>query len=85
MEKISLTTNEAIVLQQVSEDIEDNAWTLARQVGVSRHHILSIISHLQQKGLVMLENDIDGLWVRLTKRGRQLMRYIWPEAVRASA
>lgn len=77
---ISLSPSEAIVLQQVGEDIEDDAWTLAKRVGMTRRHVMSIISHLQRKGLVALDNSVGGLWVRLTRKGHQLMSYVWPEA-----
>lgn len=79
MKKIHLSTSEALVLQQVCEDVEDNAWTLARQSGMTRKSIMSIISRLQRKGLVSLTNDLEGLWVSLTKKGRALVKYIWPE------
>lgn len=79
MKKIHLSTTEALILQQVCEDVEDNAWTLARRAGMSRKGVLSIISRLQRKGLVTLSNDLEGLWVSLTKKGRALVRYIWPE------
>ena len=75
-----LTPNEAIVLQQVHEDGEDDTSTLASQLGMSRHHVLSIIEQLKHKGLVAIDSDLDGLWVRLTHRGQQIMQYLWPEA-----
>jgi CTP-dependent riboflavin kinase len=77
---INLTTSEAIVLQQVGEDVEDDAWQLAKRVGMTRRHVMSVISHLQHKGLVALDSSVGGLWVRLTRKGHQLMNYVWPEA-----
>lgn len=80
MKHINLTPSEAIVLQQVGEDVEDDAWSLARRVGMTRRHVMSIISRLQHKGLIALDSNIGGLWVRLTRKGQQLMSYVWPEA-----
>ena len=75
-----LTPNEAIVLQQVHEDGEDDTRTLASTLGMSRHHVLTIIERLERKGLIAIDNDFDGLWVRLTRKGQYIMRQIWPEA-----
>jgi DNA-binding MarR family transcriptional regulator len=77
---MNLTTNEAIVLQQIHEDGEDDARTLSRMLGMSRHHVLSIVGRLKSKGLVAIEGAYDGLWVHLTREGRRLMNYVWPEA-----
>lgn len=75
-----LTTNEALVLQQVFEDGEDDARTLARSSGLSRRHALEIITRLKKKGLVSISDSYGDLWVSMTAKGKQLMRYLWPEA-----
>lgn len=76
----NLSTNEALVLQQVYEDGEENARTLARQLNLSRPHVVTILSRLRQKGLISLDSDMDGLWTRVTKNGSQLIRSMWPDA-----
>ena len=86
MKKVTeLSTNEAIVLQQVHHDGEDDTSTLANQLGMSRHHIVEIIVRLKQKGLVGIDGDSEGVWVHLTRKGREVMRYMWPEAHSALA
>ena len=80
-----LTANEAILLQQIHEDGEDDTRTLSQQLGMSRHHILALVAHLKQKGLVAVDSDHDGLWVHLTRRGQHFIRYMWPEAREAFA
>lgn len=75
-----LTPNEAIVLQQVHEDGEDDTRTLAQQLGMSSRHVLMIIEQLKGKGLVAINSDFNGLWVRLTRKGQHIMRQLWPEA-----
>lgn len=77
---ITLSTNEAIVLQQVHEGGEDDAQSLASQLGMSRNHTMNIIQRLKQKGLVAIDSDVDGIWVHMTRRGHKLMSYMWPQA-----
>ena len=77
---ITLSTNEAIVLQQVHESGEDDAQSLASQLGMSRNHTMNIIQRLKQKGLVAIDSDVDGVWVHMTRRGHKLMSYMWPQA-----
>jgi len=76
----TLTPSEAIVLQQVHEDGEDDPRTLARMLGMSRQHVLNIIAHLKHKGLIAIDGGYDGLWVHLTNKGRRLISYLWPES-----
>lgn len=76
----TLSLSEAIVLQQVHEDGEDDAASLAKALGMSRERTLNVISHLKRKGLVAIDGEYDGLWVHLTRKGRRLMQYLWPEA-----
>ncbi len=77
---IQLTTTEAIVLQQVSEDGEDDVRTLASQLGMSRSSLFATIDRLKHKGLIAMNSSFDDLWVRLTRKGQQMMRYMWPES-----
>lgn len=77
---MDLTPNEAIVLQQVNEDGEDDARTLSRTLGLSRQHTMSILARLKHKGLVALNTSYDDLWVHMTKKGKALMSYVWPES-----
>lgn len=79
-EATQLTTNEAILLQQVHEDGEDDTSTLADQLGMSRHHIIAMIERLKHKGLIAINSDFGDLWIHLTRKGQQLMYDLWPEA-----
>lgn len=76
----ALSLSEAIVLQQVHEDGEDDTNALAYALGMSREHTLNVVAHLKRKGLVAIDGDYDGLWVHLTRKGRRLIHYLWPEA-----
>lgn len=77
---VHLTTNEAIVLQQVHEDGEDDMHTLARQLGLSRSSLFATVERLKHKGLIAITSSTDELWVHLTRKGQQFIHYVWPEA-----
>ncbi len=47
--EINLTTNEALVLQQVYEDGGDNAAMLAAQMGMPRRTAMNVLADLRRK------------------------------------
>lgn len=75
-----LTTTEALVLQQVHEDGEDDVQTLSRQLGMSRQYALAVVASLKRKGLLVFVDGYQQLWVRPSVRGKRMVRYIWPQA-----
>ncbi len=75
-----LTTTEALVLQQVHEDGEDDVPTLSRQLGMSRQYALAVVASLKHKGLLVVTDGYQQLWVRPSARGKRMVRYIWPQA-----
>lgn len=76
----TLTTNEALILQQVYEDGGGELSTLARENGLSKKYILELVNKLKRRGLIYLENDYEGISVYVTRAGQRLIRYIWPES-----
>ena len=78
--EINLTTNEALVLQQVYEDGGDDAATLAAQMGMPRRTVMHVLADLRRKGLTAIDQAYGDAWVRLTARGKRLVQRIWPEA-----
>ena len=78
--QLALTPNEALVLQQVLEDGEDDLSTIAIQLGMSRGYVSNLVVHLKTKGLVAISTNFDDLWIRLTTRGRHLVDTLWPES-----
>ena len=78
--EINLTTNEALVLQQVYEDGGDDAATLAAQMGMPRRTVMHVLADLRRKGLTATDQAYGDAWVRLTTRGKRLVQRIWPEA-----
>lgn len=77
--EINLTTNEALVLQQVYEDGSDDAAMLAVQMGMPRRTAMHVLADLRRKGLMAIDQAHGDAWVRLT-RGKRLVQRIWPEA-----
>lgn len=77
---VSLTTNEALVLQQIHEDGEDDLPTLSQQLGMSRGYAAAIIASLKHKGLLIVSDEYHHIWVRPSVRGKRIVHYIWPQA-----
>ena len=75
-----LTTNEALVLQQVYEDDGDEAAILAAQMGMPRRTAMHVLADLRRKGLMAIDQAYGDAWARLTARGKRLVQRIWPEA-----
>ncbi len=78
--EVNLTTNEALILQQIYEDGSDDVVVLAGQVGLSRRTVMNILADLRRKGLMAIDQIYGDVWVRLTARGKWLVQKIWPEA-----
>ncbi len=78
--EVNLTTNEALILQQIYEDGGDDVVVLAGQVGLSRRTVMNILADLRRKGLMATDQIYGDAWVRLTARGKRLVQKIWPEA-----
>ena len=78
--EVNLTTNEALILQQVYENGGDDAMILAGQVGLSRRTAMNVLVDLRRKGLMAIDQVYGNAWARLTTRGKRLVQKIWPEA-----
>ena len=78
--EVNLTTNEALILQQIYEDGGDDVVVLAGQVGLSRRTVMNILADLRRKGLMAIDQIYGNAWVRLMARGKRLVQKIWPEA-----
>ena len=80
LQETTLTTNEALVLQQVYEDGSDEAAMLAAQMVMPRRTAMHVLADLRRKGLMAIDQVYGDAWVRLTARGKRLVQRIWPEA-----
>lgn len=80
MEQNTLTLDQAMILQQLYEDDEDDIRSLSYELGLSRTNTIRGILKLEQKGLVDLHDSFDGLILRVSVRGKTVVRKLWPEA-----
>lgn len=77
---INLPTDYALVLQQIQEDEEDDIATLSIRLHLNQNRLWHIVKALQRQGLVMVRAAHDEhAWVKLSRKGTQVMNYIWPE------
>lgn len=73
-QEVTLTTNEALVLQQVYENGGDEAAMLAAQMGMPRRTAMNVLADLRRKGLMAIDQVYGDAWVRLTTRGKRLVQ-----------
>ena len=78
---MKLSTDEAIILQQISETGEEDVVSLAQTFGMKRKHIMSSLERLRKKGLISIQRTADDWWVHISSKGKELARYVWPESV----
>ncbi len=76
---ITLTTDEALLLQQISESGEEDLTGLARSLQMSRQHVAALLARLKHKGLVRIKTSYGNWWVQTSRKGTELVRSIWPE------
>jgi DNA-binding IclR family transcriptional regulator len=77
---LNLPTDYALVLQQIQEDEEDDIATLSIRLHLNQNRLWHIVKALQRQGLVMVNAAHDEhAWVKLSRKGMQVMDYIWPE------
>ena len=67
LQEATLTTNEALVLQQVYEDGGDEAAMLAAHMGMPRRTAMNVLADLRRKGLMAIDQAYGDAWVRLTR------------------
>ncbi len=79
----ALTPRDTLILQQISDDYEEDTANLAQELGEPREKIMSRLHALRRKGLVVLSEGYTGLVVRLSRKGNALLHYMWPESARA--
>ena len=70
----------ALVLQQVEEDGQEDFNNLAESLRFDRKRLTHILQALHHKGLIIMSLDVQrGAWIRVSRKGRQLVHYLWPE------
>ncbi len=77
--RITISNEEAIVLQQSSESGEEDLVSLARGLRMHRSRVMQHLEHLKHKGLITIKATYGDWWVRTSAKGTRLVRYMWPE------
>lgn len=80
--QVDLTVNEALVLQQVFEDGEEDVDDIVEQIGMPKRITMNILSDLKSKGLLtVIQRAYGKILVSVTSQGKKLVHTMWPEAV----
>ena len=77
--QLNLTTDEALVLQQIIESGEEDLTGLTESLQMSRPKLMSQLSRLKNKGLIKIKTTTGDWWVSMSRRGKQTIHYLWPE------
>ena len=77
--RITISNEEAIVLQQISESGEEDLVSLARGLRMHRSRVMQHLEHLKHKGLITIKATYGDWWVRTSAKGTRLVWYMWPE------
>ena len=75
--KANLSQTEVLILQQINQDYEDSVSDLAYELKEPKHKIVHQIHRLKQKGLIAVSSSYKGIWISLTRKGHDLIRYLW--------
>lgn len=79
MKTIDLSTDYAIVLQQLEESGEEDFDYLVETLRYDNNRLMDILRGLQHKGLVILRYSRQGLELHLSFKGTKLVNLIWPQ------
>lgn len=70
--KISLSNEDAIVLQQISESGEEDLISLSRGLGMHRSRVMAILEKLRRKGLITIQRTAGDWWVHMSSKGKAM-------------
>lgn len=76
---ITLSNEDAMVLQQISENGEDDIISLSETLGMRRKRVMASLESLRRKGLITIQRTAGDWWVQVSAKGKQLTHYVWPE------
>ena len=81
MKRIHLPQEQALVLQQIAEQGEEDFTGLAQGLRFGRAKLAEIIQILHHKRLILVrKSGYAEVWVRLSTKGKYIMRTLWPES-----
>lgn len=74
-----LNAQQAMVLMEIEENIEEDAIRLSRSLNMSVGKLVKITIDLQKKGLVRVKRISGDLYISLSKKGKRLYSTLWPQ------
>lgn len=81
MHNTEMPADYALVLQQISENGQDDMANLSESLHIRRSRLAHIIEALRHKGLIRMTHDYHSdVWIELSGKGRRLVAYLWPES-----
>ncbi len=83
--QISLSTEDALVLQQINESGEEDITSLQQMLGMRRKRVMACLESLRRKGLITVQRTASDWWVQMSSKGKQLTHYVWPDTPTLSA
>lgn len=83
MKNIDLPNDYAIVIQQIYDCGEEDFNGLAQELNFRQGYLAQIIASLSRKRLIVTKGGPFGILVRLSSRGKRLVRSLWPESIPA--
>lgn len=82
--RIQLSTEDALVLQQISETGEEDLVSLEQSLGMQRGRVMASLESLRRKGLITIQRTASDWWVAMSSKGKMLSHYVWPEMTPAT-
>ena len=76
----TISTSDALLLQQLSEAGEEEVNDIVEELREPRGRIMQQLTALKRRGLVHMYNKYGEIIITLTSQGRQAIHYLWPEA-----
>lgn len=77
--RVSLSAEDAMVLQQISETGEEDLISLEQMLNMKRGRVMASLENLRKKGLITVQRNAGDWWVHMSTKGKELTRYVWPE------
>lgn len=74
----ALNAQQAMVLMEVEERIEDDAVSVSRALNMSAGRLVQIATDLHKKGLLVIRQMGGELYLSLSKKGKRLYSTLWP-------
>lgn len=78
--QVTLTNEDAMILQQINESGEEDIISLERALGIHRGRLMARLEHLRRKGLITIQRTASDWWIQMSSKGKQVSAYVWPES-----